>query len=109
MSATLSTIRRAIAFGSLRKYARPCFRTAEPHMTVLNVNIESGLSPEKTFDRETPPSTRSPFPSDWRSSIAAASRGRFEVRILPVSLSYQPNAGMSLLLPWRIPAWLAPV
>ena len=70
---------------------------------------ESVLSPENTFDRETPPSTSSPCPSDWRASISAASRGRFEVKTLPASLSYHRNAGMLWLLPWRIPAWLAPV
>ena len=78
-------------------------------MTVLNVRIESLLSPENTFDRDTPPSTSRPWPSDWRCSMIAASRGRFDVSTLPRSLSYQRNAGMFSLLPWRMPAWLAPV
>ncbi len=35
--------------------------------------------------------------------------GRFDVKTLPASLSYQRKAGMLWLLPCRMPAWLAPV
>ena len=77
--------------------------------SVLKVIAESTLSPENTFDRETPPSASNPWPSDCLASISAASFGRLDVRTLRVSLSYQRNAGMLWLLPCRMPAWLAPV
>ncbi len=77
--------------------------------TVLIVSIEYGASPETRFARLAPPSCSRPLPFEWRASISAASRGRFETIALPCSFSHQRNAGMSWFEPCRIPACMAAV
>jgi hypothetical protein len=51
-----------------------------------------------------------PCPFEWSASICGASFGPEEVMILlPLALSTQRKAGMSALLPSRMPAYEAPV
>ena len=57
----------------------------------------------------TPLFESSPSPFDRRRTISAASSGLLETISFARSRSYQRNAGMPSLLPWRIPAWLAEV
>ena len=84
-------------------------RTSRPLAPVLIVNSERGASPEQRLPRLAPSWASSPSPSDTRRSSSAASFGRLETIVRPVSFSYQRKAGMSKLLPCRMPGWLAPV
>ena len=50
-----------------------------------------------------------PSPLVMRDTISSASAGLLEAIRCSRSRSYQRNAGMPSLLPWRIPAWLPEV
>src|SRR5512137_2707476 len=52
---------------------------------------------------------RRPSPLLTRRTISPASTGLLETIRCARSRSYQRNAGIPSLLPWRIPAWLAEV
>src|SRR4029079_11934363 len=52
---------------------------------------------------------RRPSPFEIRDTISVASVGLLEAIRWLRSRSYQRNAGIPSLLPWRIPAWLADV
>src|SRR4051795_8405833 len=83
------------------------FRVRSP--TALKVQRQSGASPEKTFHRLAPPSVSSPSPEESRRSSSFAVSILLETISLPSGLSYQRNAGIPVLSPRRIPAWLAEV
>ena len=76
---------------------------------VLNVNSDREASPDSRLPTLTPSSAKSPLPSESRFSSAAQSAPELDTTIRPSDLSYQRNAGMSVLSPSRIPAWLAEV
>ena len=75
----------------------------------LMVSRLVGASPEKMLEMLTPPSASSPRPSLSRAWITAASLGWLATSSVPVSFSYQRNAGTWSLRPCSSPAWLAGV
>src|SRR4029079_15168012 len=49
----------------------------------------------------------SPSPSETRDTVRVASGGLLDAMRCWRSRSYQRNAGIPSLFPWRMPAWLA--
>src|SRR5690242_19424891 len=77
--------------------------------TALKVQRQSGASPEKTFQRLAPPLASSPWPDANRCSSSRAVAILLDTISFPEGLSYQRKAGMPVLSPSKIPAWLAEV
>ena len=61
------------------------------------------------FQRLAPPSASNPWPVESRCSTSLVVASLLETISLPAGLSYQRKAGMSVLSPRRMPAWLAEV
>ena len=59
--------------------------------------------------RPAPSACNKPCPSECRRSISAAERGWLRTSLAPLSFSSHRKAGMSNVLPCKIPHWLAPV
>ena len=78
-------------------------------LTRLIVIMRAGASPVNRLETETPSSASSPRPLLARSSMTAASAGRFATRTRPSSRSYHRNAGTPRAVPCRMPCWLAGV
>jgi hypothetical protein len=71
--------------------------------------MTSSAWPESRLPRLAPPFISRPLSVATRRSISAQSAGAEQVITVPVALSTQRKAGMSMFEPRRIPAWLAPV
>ena len=78
-------------------------------LIVAIVMYERTASPDTRLPTLAPSLESRPSPFDARRTISAASAGWFETIITWRSFSHQRNAGMKLLLPCRMPAWLAEV
>ena len=81
-------------------------RRAPTRLIVANV---VGASPLNRLLTDTPPSARSPCPSECSASMSTASAGLLATKTRPVARSTQRKAGMPSVVPCRIPIWLAGV
>ena len=81
-------------------------RRAPTRLIVANV---VGASPLNRLLTDTPPSARSPRPSECSASMSTASAGLLATKTRPVARSTQRKAGMPSVVPCRIPIWLAGV
>ena len=68
-----------------------------------------GASPLNRLLTDTPPSARSPCPSECIPSMSTASAGLLATKTRPVARSTQRKAGIPSVVPCRIPIWLAGV
>src|SRR6476620_3436273 len=90
-------------------YPRDGPRRARGSVTMLMVSRAVGASPVKMLEMLAPPSASSPRPLERRSWMTWASLGLLATSRRPDSFSYDRKAGISALLPWSSPAWLAGV
>ena len=81
----------------------------EPSDSAAVVRYERVASPVIRLQMLTPLFESSPSPFERRLTIRAASAGLLETIRCWRSRSYQRNAGIPSLVPWRMPAWLADV
>ena len=111
ISAIVRTKARMKPCGSVRNPAnvRRFSTLLRPSLARLIVRKARGASPVKMLETDTPSSASSPRPSLARSSMMAASAGRFATSSRPSSRSYHRNAGTRSMVPWRMPSWLAGV
>ena len=93
--------------GRARYHAIACRVCRDPRVASdsrLIVIALRSASPLNTLLIDIPSSASSPRPSLARSSMMAASAGRFATSTRPMSRSYQRNAGTSATFPCRMPS-----
>src|SRR3954469_8902939 len=73
------------------------------------VRYDRVASPVNRLQMLAPLFESSPSPFEMREAISVASAGLLEAIRCSRSRSYQRNAGIPSLLPWRMPAWLPDV
>src|SRR3954454_1377709 len=73
------------------------------------VRYDRVASPVRRLQMLAPLFDRRPSPLEMRDAMSVASTGLLEAIRCLRSRSYQRNAGIPSLLPWRMPAWLPDV